>query len=171
MPPALVDRLPPIWQLPSAPRLSGNSRSTSAAASCSCARMHPASTVIVKLTGSIARIRFMRPSATTMLSPSSEGTPPPTRPVFPPCGTIGSLDLAQIRTTSATSAVDAGRHNEAGRAAPQAPRFRQIGFLFGRIGDPSSGTNCSLDPLERSRDFHDLPFVLKLFLYLIFPRG
>jgi hypothetical protein len=30
MPPALVDRLPPIWQLPSAPRLSGNRRSAAA---------------------------------------------------------------------------------------------------------------------------------------------
>src|SRR5580704_6590385 len=117
---ALVDKLPPIWQLPSAPRLSGNKRSASAAAWCKCASTQPASTVIVKLRGSIARMRFMRPRARTMLVPSSGGTPPPTRPVFPPCGTIGSLASAQIRTTAATSSVDAGRTTS--RVAPRQRR-------------------------------------------------
>ena len=117
MPPALVERLPPIWQLPSAPRLSGNSRSAAAAAWCRSARMQPASTVIVKLVGSMARMRFIRPSATTMLSRSSGGTPPPTSPVLPPCGTIANPAAAQIRTTAATSAVEAGRTTS--RVAPR----------------------------------------------------
>ncbi len=79
--------------------------------------MQPASTVIVKFTGSIARMWFMRPRARTMLSPSSGGTPPPTSPVLPPCGTIGNLASAQICTTVATSAVEAGRTTS--RVAPR----------------------------------------------------
>ena len=55
--------------------------------------------------------------ARTMLRPSSGGTAPPTGPVLPPCGTIGSLPSAQIRTTAATSVVEAGRTTS--RVAPR----------------------------------------------------
>ena len=45
------------------------------------------------------------------------GTPPPTRPVLPPCGTTGTPAAAQARTTAATSAVVRGR--TAARASPR----------------------------------------------------
>lgn len=51
---------PPIWQLPSAARDSGNNRPTSSAASCKACKTHPASTVMVLLSGSMARILFKR---------------------------------------------------------------------------------------------------------------
>ena len=52
-----------------------------------------------------------------MLSRSAGGTPPPTSPVLPPCGTIANPAAAQIRTTAATSAVEAGRTTS--RVAPR----------------------------------------------------
>ena len=52
-----------------------------------------------------------------MLRPSSGGTPPPTRPMLPPGATIGSFASAQIRTTAATSTVEAGRTTS--RVAPR----------------------------------------------------
>jgi hypothetical protein len=73
-----------------------------------------------------------------MLCPSSGGTPPPTSPVLPPCGTIGSPTSAQIRTTAATSAVEAGRTTSPGGGAAVEPsRLDEIGFLLAGIGDPS----------------------------------
>jgi hypothetical protein len=56
----LVDRLPPISQLPSEARESGNRRSAPAAAACTAASRQPASTVSVLLAVSISRMRFRR---------------------------------------------------------------------------------------------------------------
>ena len=47
-------------------------------------------------------------------SPSA-GAAAPTRPVFPPCGTIGTPDAAQASTTSRTSPVSRGRTTASGR--------------------------------------------------------
>ena len=110
MPPALVERLPPIWQLPSAPRLSGKKRSAASAAFWMFCRMQPASTVIVKSSASRLRTAFMRSSDSRMQRASSgRGTEPPTRPVLPPCGTTAMPASEQIRMQAETSAVDAGR--------------------------------------------------------------
>src|SRR6516165_8646793 len=148
MPPALVDRLPPIWQLPSAPRLNGNSRSASAAACCRSARMQPASTVIVKLTGSIARIRFMRPSARTTLCLSSGGTPPPTRPVLPPCGTIGKFRFGANPHHRGHLRGRSRADDQPGGTPVEATRLDEIGLLVARIGDPTARTDRCLDPLD-----------------------
>ncbi len=51
----------------------------------------------------------MRLSESTTSDPVSCGCPPPVSPVFPLWGTMGVRVSAQIRTTSATSAVLAGR--------------------------------------------------------------
>ena len=59
-PPALVDRLPPIVQLPSAASDSGNMRPSSAAACWTAASGTPASTVSVAFAASTARTRFIR---------------------------------------------------------------------------------------------------------------
>jgi len=71
--------------------------------------MQPASTVMVSLSGSSARMRFMRCRLSSTELPRSSGVPPPTSPVLPPCGTIGVPAAAQACTTAATSAVLPGR--------------------------------------------------------------
>ena len=81
------------------------------ARSCS---MQPASTVMVALTGSTARMRSSRASDSTIAADS--GTPPPTSPVLPPCGTIGTPAAAHCPTTKATSAVSRGRTTAERRA-------------------------------------------------------
>jgi len=98
---------------PSAANDNGNKRPAAAAASCTCCRMQPASTVMVLLSGSMARIRFMRARLTTT-SPlgwlaGAHGVAPPTRPVLPPCGTMATSAAAQTATTRATSPVQPGR--------------------------------------------------------------
>ena len=60
----------------------------------------------VRPTGSTESMVFNRRRLRTT-SPSA-GTDAPTRPVLPPCGTSETPAAAQARTTSATSAVDAG---------------------------------------------------------------
>ncbi len=97
--------------VPSAASESGKSRPAAAAASCTRCSGQPASTVIVSLTGSTARTRFMRVSDSTMARPLSSGVPPPTRPVLPPSGTTGVRVSAQAFITAATSSVVAGRHD------------------------------------------------------------
>ena len=73
-----------------------------AAAAWISAKMQPAATVMVRLAGSIERMRFRRRSDSTMASPDLSGTLPMTRPVRPPCGTMGTPALAHRRTTAAT---------------------------------------------------------------------
>ena len=115
MPPALVARLPPIVQLPSAPRESGNSRPAAAAASCTVCRTTPASTVIVSLAASIPRIRRIRVSESTTCVPDESGTAPPQSPVFPPWGTTATPASRHSATTAATSSVLPGRTTAAAR--------------------------------------------------------
>ena len=117
VPPAFVDRLPPIVQLPSDASDSGNWRPAEAAASCAAASGSPDSTVIVALAVSIARTRFMRVRAITTEAPLASGTEPPHMPVLPPCGTMATPASAHARTTAATSAVVPGRTTA--RAAPR----------------------------------------------------
>ena len=103
--------------------------------------MQPASAVIVLLTGSIARMRFMRPMASTMPAKPISGTEPPTRPVLPPCGTIGMPASAQMPTTAAVSAVLAGRTSIAARPS-QSPRssFKRGAISAGSVVQPFSPT-------------------------------
>jgi hypothetical protein len=109
VPPAFVDRLPPIVQLPSDASDSGNSIPRSAAAACAWASVAPASIVIVAFATSSSRTRFMRESDNTIASPALPGVAAPHRLVLPPCGTIGTPFSAQSRTTTATCSGDAGR--------------------------------------------------------------
>src|SRR5919201_1964131 len=83
MPPALVERWPPIWQLPSAASDSGKSRPASSAARWMLASTQPASTVIVSFSGSSSRTRFMRASATMISRAWPVGTEPPVSKVGP----------------------------------------------------------------------------------------
>ncbi len=66
VPPAFVERLPPIVQLPSAASDNGNSRPFSSAACWTAASGTPASTVSVAFSGSTARTRFIRVSDRTI---------------------------------------------------------------------------------------------------------
>jgi hypothetical protein len=67
------------------------------------------STVIVRLAASMPRTRFKRVRLSSTWVPLGSGTEPPTKPVLPPCGTIGVPFAAQALTTAATSAVEPGR--------------------------------------------------------------
>ena len=119
-------------QLPSAPSDSGNSRPAAAAASCARASTTPASQVMVFEVGSTSRMRSSRLSDST-ISPLS-GVWPPTRPVLPPCGTIGGSGLVgQLQ--------DGG--DLLGRARPQHQRraaviepalLGDVGRDLGRLG-------------------------------------
>src|SRR3989449_10111260 len=132
MPPALVERLPPIWQLPSAASESGNSRPASSAARCTLASTQPASTVIVSLRRSRPRTRFILASASTISRRFPVGTEPPERPVLPPCGTIASSCSAQSATTRATSAVLPGRTTHS--ADPEYWRRQSVKYARGSCG-------------------------------------
>ena len=94
-------------QLPSAPSDSGNRRPAAAAASCARASTTPASQVMVFEVGSTSRMRSSRLSDST-ISPLS-GVWPPTKPVLPPCGTIGVLVSLASRRMAATSSGEPGR--------------------------------------------------------------
>ena len=104
-------------QLPSEPSDIGKSRSTFSAAACTSASTTPASTVTVPATGSTSRTRRIRPRESTTWLPDASGTPPPTSPVLPPCGTTATPAPAQAATTAATSSVEPGRTTARARPA------------------------------------------------------
>ncbi|MNL45610.1 hypothetical protein D3C87_1682690 [compost metagenome] len=83
-PPAFEAMFPPIWQLPSLARLSGNSRFDSSATFWISFKMQPASTTTESFERSIDLISFIRPSERRICDPVASGIPPPTNPVFPP---------------------------------------------------------------------------------------
>jgi hypothetical protein len=103
-----------------------------------------------------------------MLCPSAGGTPPPTSPVLPPCGTIGSFACAQIRTTRHRRGRSRA-HHQPGGAAIEAARFDEIGFLVARVGDPAARTDHRFDLRERRLDLHD-PSPIARFPALIVAR-
>jgi hypothetical protein len=78
--------------------------------------------VIVLLTGSTARMRFMRERLISTAVPLASGMLAPQWLVLPPCGTIATPACAQKRTIAETSSVVAGRtthapHRDSGRAS------------------------------------------------------
>ncbi len=105
----MVDRLPPIWQLPSEPMRSGKSHLASWATARAWLSVRPASTVMVAFTASTARTRFRRDRLSTTASPAAPGTAPPSSEVLPPCGTTGMPCAWQYDMTRLTSRVSAGR--------------------------------------------------------------
>ncbi len=119
VPPALVEVSPPIVALPLAPSDKGNRLPTAAAASCSAARIVPASQTALFAAAEIERILFIRRIESRRALPSGLGTAPATIEVFPPCGTNGTRSSAHRRTISATSSVLAGDS-----IAAAAPRYR-----------------------------------------------
>ena len=96
-------------QLPSAPRLSGKKRSAACAAAWMWASSTPASQVRVLLSGSTARMAFMRTVLRITCAPLPSGVAPPLMPVLPPCVTTGVRVSWQMRITAAVCAVSAGR--------------------------------------------------------------
>ena len=117
--------LPPIWQEPSAPRLRGNNRSARSAAFWISFSTTPASTVMVSLTVSVARMRLRREVETITSLMSACGWLPPVSPVLPPWGTIPTPASAQMRTTLATSAVDCGLNTRGTRPSQPSRKLLQ----------------------------------------------
>ncbi|MNT55525.1 hypothetical protein D3C72_1927670 [compost metagenome] len=104
-------------QLPSAARLSGNSKPAAAARSCTASSTQPASTVRVRFFSSRSRTRFMRLRLSKTWRPDWSGTAPPTSPVLPPCGTIATRAAEHAATTAQTWSVLPG--NATARARPR----------------------------------------------------
>src|SRR6218665_3188502 len=122
VPPALVAILPPIWQDPSAPRLTGYSRRRSLAACCTAASTQPASTTIESLAVSMARTARMRARLMSIgAAPSGHGTEPPHRLVLPPCASTGTRNRPAMRTAAATCCVQDGSTTQAA-GPPYRPR-------------------------------------------------
>mmetsp|Transcript_60322 Transcript_60322/g.142121 ORF Transcript_60322/g.142121 Transcript_60322/m.142121 type:complete len:214 (+) Transcript_60322:842-1483(+) len=102
-PPAFVATLPPIWQLPFAPRSSGTMKPFSARCESKLWRMHPApqtTTASCALNDSISLRRLVDSTIS-----SWTGTLPPTSPVFPPCGTTAIRLSLQYRKIADTCSV------------------------------------------------------------------
>ncbi len=150
VPPALVDRLPPIVQLPSAASDSGNSMPASAAACWTAASVTPASAVTVAFARSSARMARSCARATTRSHGRTHpASPRRTCPVLPPWGTIGACasrtrsdhrgDLRRVggahdgarRTAVTTTPVDdvrldiGGCREDVGGADDRCESFRQ----------------------------------------------
>ena len=87
-PPALVEMLPPMVQVPSDASDSGNRRSAASAAACASPSVTPDSQVITLLSMSTSRIARRRWVEMMISLPLKSGVWPPTRPVLPPCGTM-----------------------------------------------------------------------------------
>ena len=92
-------------QEPSEASDSGNSRSCSSAARCTCASVTPASTIMQLAARSMSRMRFSRTSDRITCWPVGSGICPPTSPVLPPCGTKPMFCAWHSRRIAATSAV------------------------------------------------------------------
>mmetsp|Transcript_5112 Transcript_5112/g.23015 ORF Transcript_5112/g.23015 Transcript_5112/m.23015 type:complete len:200 (-) Transcript_5112:103-702(-) len=118
-PPALVLTLPPIWHLPLAPRSSGTVMPWTLSSCSRASRTHPASHTTVPAAGSTASTLFM--CFNPMTISSWTGTPPPTRPVLPPCGTTASPRVLQCRRISETWSVERGRSK-----TRESPRYFRI---------------------------------------------
>ncbi len=154
--PALVLTLPPMWQLPLAPRSSGMIHPAGHTCASSAPSTHPACATSVPLACSKARVvawvmmeavvlvdggarvqwvrgRTGSKARTLFMRPvcsttsSKTGTPPPTRPVLPPWGTTASRRAAQCLITAETCSVLAGRSTRELR-----PSYLRIQSLRGR---------------------------------------
>ena len=111
--------MPPTVATSRAPRSTPYCQPASAACRCSRASGTPACAVICPVRGSTEPIASSRRRSSTS-SPCS-GTEPPTRPVLPPCGTIGVRSALHTWSTAAASSTDPGRIT-----AGLAPRNRPV---------------------------------------------
>ena len=131
VPPALVLTLPPIWHFPLAPRSSGIVRPRAFAALSRSSSVTPASattTPALRSTETTARIKRR-----LTITSSCTGTPPPTKPVFPPWGTTAKRRSLQCFSTRDTSAVVLGRSRTVDR-----PRYFFIQSSFAVASEPAS---------------------------------
>src|SRR5471032_3355061 len=144
-PPALVARLPPIVQLPRAPRSRGNIMPAASAASCTRCSTAPACTVIVPETVSTSLIALIRSRLSTTSPPNRLA--PPARPVKPPCVTTACRLAWQNASARDTSCVDRGRINAMGSApgVPLQSRTRRVPRSAPGVttSAPNSATNRS----------------------------
>ena len=117
-PPALVATFPPMRQEPRAPRSRGTARPASEARASKSARIVPAgaesviavvsATTSFSLLGLLALLAFSMSLPVDRITSSAMGTPPPTRPVFPPCGTTARRRELRCASVAEASRVVAG---------------------------------------------------------------
>ena len=108
VPPALVEMRPPMVADPLPPSVRGKRIPSLSAASCRVCKMTPASHSASIASVSIERMAFIRRSESSTAEPLPSGVAPPTIPLLPPCGTIGTPCWPHSFINSATSAVDVG---------------------------------------------------------------
>jgi hypothetical protein len=113
IPPAFVATVPPIDAESRAARSTPYIQPAAAAWRWTSPRRAPAPAVSCPESASTGLMAARRRRETMTGGPSepgsAAGTPPPTRPVLPPWGRIGTPAWAQALMTSATSLVEAGR--------------------------------------------------------------
>src|SRR5260370_8932146 len=107
LPPALVERFPPIGEEPRDPRSSGKKNPASSAAFWIVSSGVPALTVMVALARSISSMPTMR--SNEIATQPGSGAAPPHRPVSPPWGTNGSPTLRHAAIASDTPVASSGR--------------------------------------------------------------
>ncbi len=129
-PPAFVAIAPPIVATSRAAKSTGVSSADALAARFQSASVTPAPAVTWNDEESTGPISSSRPSDSTITARSSwvawrqlsgRGTLPPTRPLFPACGTTTTCESLQYARTAPTSALDPGR-----TTAVERPAYRPV---------------------------------------------
>ena len=120
-PPALVATAPPTVALARAPQSTPKSSPAARAWRCNASIVTPAPAVTCAAGTSTGSRRVRPRKDSTTVGRSHAGTPPPTSPVLPPCGTIAAPAAAQAATTAATSASQCGRTTHVA-----SPRYRPV---------------------------------------------
>ena len=133
-PPALVDTAPPTVAVSRDAKSTPSSQPAARACACKAAREAPAPATHVPPLSTGDNEVSRRVETTT----PPNGTAPPTRPVFPPCGTTGTPAAAHRRTTSATSGREPGR-----TTATEDPLNRPVQSLSYEARTEGSVSTCA----------------------------
>mmetsp|Transcript_5486 Transcript_5486/g.23224 ORF Transcript_5486/g.23224 Transcript_5486/m.23224 type:complete len:205 (-) Transcript_5486:135-749(-) len=153
--------IPPTVQLPLAPRSTGMhlpwSLLSISSTRCSTA---PASTVSTPASSSKERTPVIRSRDSSTSAPAATGTPPPTRPVLPPCGTTGTPARWHAASTAETCCVVCGRATASAMHPYSPSQSVQYGPMS--LGDSSSPFSSPSTAARRSRTSSVAPVVLLL---------
>ena len=149
-PPALVATAPPTVAVSRLAKSTGASSPAAWACRRQPARVTPAPTLTCIAPGSTGSIWSRRRVDSTTMA-VCRGTPPPTRPVLPPCGTTAAPESAQRPTTAATCWASAGRATS--KASPRNRPVQSVAYdavTSGSVSTCSSPTISAMAPASAS---------------------
>ncbi len=145
-PPAFVAIAPPTVAESRAAQSIPNCHPAAAACAWTAAIVAPAPATTVPSAATGASPDSRRVDSTTAPS-TPAGTPPPTSPVLPPCGTTGTPAAAQAASTAATSPGAPGR-----TTARAVPRHRPVQSTSADARRSGSVSTCSAPTTEQRAD-------------------